>query len=146
MEEEELKSVFHGGVVWWHHTGSSVMPHSGECLNSVQVGGDALPHENLHLLSPSILPTPRWGSIKGTADETCPVQRDDTTGWWDRPGVLCGSLSGSLSEGSEQTWPTGTGPPGNSTAQAAQTARGKNNVAHKSFVRWDGVHPDLGLN
>ena len=74
------------------------------------------------------------GSIKGTADETCPVQRDDTTGWWDRLGVLCGSLSGSLSEGSEQIWPTGTGPPGNSTAEAAQTTCGKNNVGLTSLV------------
>ena len=67
---------------------------------SIQVGGDALPCENLHLLSLSLHPAHSWlGSIKGTADEIYPVQRDHTTGAWDRLGVLCGSLLGSLSEG-----------------------------------------------
>lgn len=67
---------------------------------SIQVGGDALPCENLHLLSLSLHPAHSWlGTIKGTADERYPVQRDHTTGAWDRLGVLCGSLLGSLSEG-----------------------------------------------
>ena len=96
---------------------------------SIQVGGDALPCENLHLLSLSLHPAHSWlGTIKGTADERYPVQRDHTTGAWDRLGVLCGSLLGSLSEGWDQTWPTVMGPPCNSTTQAAQITCGKNNT------------------
>ena len=50
-------------------------------------------------LSPSVLPTPGWDLSRAQLMKCTLFQRDHTTGAWDRLGVLCGSLLGSLSEG-----------------------------------------------
>ena len=58
-QEEELESVFHGGCLVASLRKFRGAIHGRALFKlSVQVGGDALPHESLHLLSLSLHPAP----------------------------------------------------------------------------------------